>query len=187
MEQVWRELGANKVQERYVKFRDGLLGYQEPGLIVVSPLNMVPTILHELLHAAYPSWTERAVQRTTTRLWRHMSDDESLRLWVAYNAKVTRVLKPAPCFPNEDWMLYARLFYRGWLIVTLTALNVAMISRYAWGWAFLSSTALSAVWWGNSKHAAHVPNRWAGPCYALGAGAGCVTGMMLGKLLYYLT
>ena len=75
------------------------------------------------------------------------------------------------------------LFFRGWLIVTLTALNIVMLSRSQYFGAFLTSTALSAVWWVNAKHAAYTPGFWPGACYAFGAGTGCVTGLMIGALL----
>jgi hypothetical protein len=73
-----------------------------------------------------------------------------------------------------------RLAARGWLIVSLTALNVSQIAAHHYSSAFVVGTAISLVWFGNSRHAAHsdAPGaRWA---YALGAGLGTLTGMYLG-------
>ncbi len=77
-------------------------------------------------------------------------------------------------------MKLARLFGRGWLIVSLTSLNVVQIAQHHYGSAFVVGTAISLVWFGNSRHAAHsevAGARWA---YALGAGLGTITGMYFG-------
>jgi hypothetical protein len=80
-------------------------------------------------------------------------------------------------------MICLRLFFRGWLIVTLTSLNVTQIAAGNWWTAFATSMALSACWWQNS-HAAAIDGSWrAGAFYAVGAGAGCCTGMLIGALL----
>jgi hypothetical protein len=95
LEQVWREVGGNRLEERWIQDTHGWLGYQETGKVVISPMNMIPTLLHELLHAARPRLTERGIDRLTTVLWRSMSDAECMRLWDGYNAKVVRISKPA--------------------------------------------------------------------------------------------
>ena len=94
LEKVWRELGENRVEERWVRDSGGWLGYQERGKIVVSPLNMVQTLLHELLHAAFPNLTETGIARKTTALWTRMTDEEAMRIWEAYNAKCIRIRRP---------------------------------------------------------------------------------------------
>lgn len=70
------------------------------------------------------------------------------------------------------------------MIVTLTAANVAQIAARHWGGAFLGGFAISFVWWGNSRGAAHTEVRFARECYALGAGCGTVCGMLLARLVY---
>lgn len=94
LEQVWHQLGANRIEERWISDRHGWLGYQEPGKLVISPLNMVPTIIHEALHAAYPRWSEVGVQRGTTVLWDSLADDEAYRIYDAYGRKVVRIARP---------------------------------------------------------------------------------------------
>ena len=94
MESVWLEVGRNRIEERWIADRHGWLGYQEPGKLVISPLNLVQTIIHEALHAAHPTWTERGVERATTRVWRELTDDDARRLYLAYAEKVTRIAKP---------------------------------------------------------------------------------------------
>ena len=94
LERVHFQLGANRIEERWITHKHGWYGYQEPGLIVVSGLTAVPTIIHEALHAAYPAWTERGVARSTTALFDSLTDDESYRIYDAYGRKVKRVGKP---------------------------------------------------------------------------------------------
>lgn len=81
-------------------------------------------------------------------------------------------------------MSHLRVFGQGLLIVTLTAVNVGQIAGQHWGGAFLGGCAISFVWWGNSRGAAHSDVRFGRECYALGAGAGTVFGMLLVRLVY---
>lgn len=72
-------------------------------------------------------------------------------------------------------------FGRGLLIVALVAWNTRHIAALDYSAALLTGTAVSAVWWTNSKQAAVsiVPGaRWA---YAVGAGIGTLIGMWLGR------
>lgn len=94
LEHVWRELGANQIEERWIRDRHGWLGYQEAGKLVISPLNLVQTLIHEALHAAKPGWTERGVARAERALWKSLTDDECYRLYLAYAAKVKRINRP---------------------------------------------------------------------------------------------
>lgn len=81
-------------------------------------------------------------------------------------------------------MTHVAIFLRGFLIVTLTAANVAQIARGHYGGAFLGGTAISFVWWGNSRGAARSKARFARECYALGAGFGTLCGMLLVRWFY---
>ena len=76
---------------------------------------------------------------------------------------------------------HARLFGRGFLIVTLTAFNVTCISHQQYWWALVGGFGISFVWFGNSRHAAHTELRWAREVYAAGAALGTVCGMWLGR------
>ena len=75
-----------------------------------------------------------------------------------------------------------RLFLRGFGIVSLTAANVREISQGHYGAAFVVGTAISLVWWFNSKSASRSDSWRDSLVYALGAGAGTVTGMFLSGL-----
>lgn len=81
-------------------------------------------------------------------------------------------------------MTHLRIFLRGFLIVTLTAANVGQISARHWGGAFLGGCAISFVWFGNSRTAASTTARFGRECYALGAGCGTLTGMLLVRWFY---
>jgi hypothetical protein len=76
-----------------------------------------------------------------------------------------------------------RLFLRGWLIVTLTALNVSQIAHGRYAGAFVCGTAISAVWWANAGSASDDRSWRAGAAYALGAGCGTLTGMVLARFI----
>lgn len=76
------------------------------------------------------------------------------------------------------------VFWRGLLIVTLTASNVAQIAGQHWVGAFVNGAAISWVWWRNSHQAAHSQARYGQACYALGAGIGTVLGMWIIQRVY---
>jgi hypothetical protein len=75
---------------------------------------------------------------------------------------------------------YALIFWRGWLIVTLTAMNVRQIAGGHYLHAFIVGFGISLVWWFNSRNAAKSELVGAGLVYAIGAGLGTLTGMYLG-------
>lgn len=79
--------------------------------------------------------------------------------------------------------LYAPIFTRAALQVSLVACNVVNISRGSYGWAFLTGFAISYVWWRNSRTAAFSDAPYGQLVYAAGAGTGTVIGMIVGKLL----
>lgn len=78
-------------------------------------------------------------------------------------------------------MRHARLFARGFVIVTLTAFNVKSISHGAYLQALVGGFGISFVWFGNSRTAAHSDVRFAREVYAAGAALGTVFGMWLGR------
>lgn len=79
---------------------------------------------------------------------------------------------------------YARIFWRGFLIVALTAANVTQISGGHYSGAFVIGCAISWVWWRNANAAAHRDKRGAGCVYGLGAGIGTLVGMGLTRWWY---
>lgn len=80
-------------------------------------------------------------------------------------------------------MAYLALFGRAFAIVTLTAVNVVNVAHGRYGWAFVTGWGISAVWWANSRTAAHSPLRGAWLAYSLGAGCGTCVGMAIGARL----
>ena len=78
-------------------------------------------------------------------------------------------------------MTQLRLFWRGFLIVALTAFNVTNIARGQFGLAFAGGFGISFVWWTNSQNAAHNHARFAREAYALGAALGTVFGMWVAR------
>lgn len=98
---VYQQLGANRLHQRWItpvrtgQYEQSIEGLAwSDGIITISPYPLVPTIIHEALHRAYPQWSERAVQQATTYLERRMSDDEMRALYDAFAAKV-RVIRAA--------------------------------------------------------------------------------------------
>lgn len=75
-------------------------------------------------------------------------------------------------------------FGRGFLIVMLTAANVAQIASRHYGGAFCCGFAISWVWWRNAKGAAHDRVPYLRECYALGAGCGTVAGILIVRAIY---
>jgi hypothetical protein len=94
LERVHHALGANALRERWIEDKHGVEGLAEPGVITISPLGLVETILHESLHRAHPEWAEVTIQRTTSYLWHRISDDDARRVYDTYAAKVKRMKRP---------------------------------------------------------------------------------------------
>jgi hypothetical protein len=83
-----------------------------------------------------------------------------------------------------NWREYGQIFTRGFTIVFLTATNVYQVSHAHYLGAFVVGFLISAVWWSNARKSNRSELPLAGPCYALGAGAGTVVGMVLSTLFY---
>ena len=80
-------------------------------------------------------------------------------------------------------VIYAVLFGRAFLQVSLVAANVAQIAAGHYGGAFVVGCAISCLWFVNAKSAALSTGPGATAAYTLGAGCGTVTGMFLSRLL----
>lgn len=76
------------------------------------------------------------------------------------------------------------LFLRGWLMVSLVSANTVQIAQGRYLGAFVVGFAISALWWTNSGSSGRSKDWRDGPCYALGAAAGTVTGMLVTRWWY---
>lgn len=83
-----------KVVERYLPktAASRVYGYTFPdGHIEVNAVqSIVDTVIHELLHSLYPTYSESQVKRLTTRLVRQMTDEEILAFYAAYRTRLSR-------------------------------------------------------------------------------------------------
>ncbi len=71
------------------------------------------------------------------------------------------------------------LFLRGWLMVSLVALNTVQISHGRYVSAAVVGFCISWLWWANSSKG-RCDARGAGIVYALGAALGTLTGIWIG-------
>jgi len=78
---------------------------------------------------------------------------------------------------------YGVVFFRAWLIVMFTAMNVTFISRANWVMMFLTGFAISFTWWWNSRTAAHSELPYGGWLYGVGAATGTVMGAWIARLI----
>lgn len=80
--------------------------------------------------------------------------------------------------------LRAATFSRGFALVACTAANVRQIASGHYGGAFVLGCAISWLWFRNARGAAHDSVPYLRECYALGAGCGTITGMLLMRAVY---
>lgn len=84
-------MGRTNIIEGYVN-TDGE-GWMTEGLqwgnsILINPVpNMVHLILHEMLHAIRPDWSESSVRQHATKLLRSLTDDEKVAIYNLYEAR----------------------------------------------------------------------------------------------------
>jgi hypothetical protein len=79
---------------------------------------------------------------------------------------------------------YARIFFRGFSIVTLTAMNTVQIAAMDNLGAYAVGFGISWVWFTNARAAAHTDLPHAREVYALGAACGTVVGMNVAAFLH---
>lgn len=90
-------------------------------------------------------------------------------------------LSPIPrTYSNCTVLLH--VWWRAFSIVSVTALNVVMVSGGYYRAAFWTGGLLSFIWWSNTRTASACEVRGSQLAYAFGAGCGTVTGMVLGML-----
>ena len=94
MEKVYLQLGANELRERWIDDKHGVLGLAEPGVITVSLAALVPIIIHEALHRAYPESSERAIDAMTSYAYNRMNDDDCKRIIAVWSSKSKRIKRP---------------------------------------------------------------------------------------------
>ena len=67
----------------------------ENGEITVNPsVNVVDTLIHELLHRRFPRWSEDRVRLETWRIMKHMSDADIAAWYRKYKRMAKRKTKP---------------------------------------------------------------------------------------------
>jgi hypothetical protein len=62
----------------------GLCDYGTGAVHIDQRPGVVEVLIHELLHARYPSWSERRVDREAVRLLSSMSEADVARWWRVY-------------------------------------------------------------------------------------------------------
>jgi hypothetical protein len=93
MVRVWAELGAGRIREGWISDPGAFVAGQceATGHITINPMiDVVDTLLHEILHRLYPAWSEAYVKRTTTYLLRRMTDGEIQTFYAEYERRVRR-------------------------------------------------------------------------------------------------
>lgn len=67
---------------------------EQPTHVMVNPVpSTLDTVIHEVLHALHPTWTERGVRRKTKALMSQMNDDEIQTVWGIYQERLQRERK----------------------------------------------------------------------------------------------
>lgn len=90
---VWAEIGSGRITEAFIRdrkaFTDGF--YNGNGHITINPVHQtIDTLIHEILHRAFPAWSEAYVRRTTTYLRRRMSDEEVQAMYAEFQKRAKR-------------------------------------------------------------------------------------------------
>ncbi len=85
-------MGEVEFQEQWIEPYSGkdVYGLWTPdGVITINPIpHIVDTIIHELLHEAYPDWSERAVYSMTGKLMKQLTSEEMQTIYEEYRRKV---------------------------------------------------------------------------------------------------
>ena len=94
---VWAELGSGRITEAFIAHRDSFVDghYNGHGHITVNPVHQtIDTLIHEILHRAFPAWSETYVRRTTTYLRKRMSDEELQAMYAEYTKRAKKRKRP---------------------------------------------------------------------------------------------
>lgn len=92
--EVLAYLGAGRIEARQLLDEDApedvrIYGVCESGVsgrtvTIDEGEHIVETLLHEILHAVRPQWTEQGVRRRTTQLYRQLSQAERAAIYACY-------------------------------------------------------------------------------------------------------
>lgn len=92
---VLAELGAGRISEDFIRSESSnyiVEGLCEGRHVTVNPVPaIVDTLLHELIHRARPSWTERTVRSRTKRLVGMLTVAEQEAIYAVYQRVVVKV------------------------------------------------------------------------------------------------
>jgi len=99
------ELSNGRIYEATLVTDDGahLLGIcdYEKGTITIDPkVAIVSTLLHELIHRKYPSWTERSVRRAENRMMALLSPHD-IQTWYRRYKRAVKKRRPQDAIEYE--------------------------------------------------------------------------------------
>jgi hypothetical protein len=105
LERVWHAVGANRIEVRWIAPAPTTRRCEEVSIeglacgstIIVSPIILTRTLIHEALHRANPGWDEGTIEKHTTYLYTRLSDEEARRLYTAMANKAVYIDRPIPC------------------------------------------------------------------------------------------
>lgn len=85
-------LGSGHISEAWIKDNDQFVHGETVGKhITVNPaIDVVDTVIHEILHVLEPEWHENYVRRTTTYLLRRMSDEQIQAVYAEYQQRAKK-------------------------------------------------------------------------------------------------
>lgn len=93
LQRVISRLARVKVREQYITRGKGEVAVygmlQGADDITINPVpGIVETVIHEVLHALNPKWSETTVERLTTRLFRELTEDEMRLIYGIYRERL---------------------------------------------------------------------------------------------------
>lgn len=99
------EFAKGRIYEATMVTDDGahLMGMCDPnnGAIAVDPkVLIVSTLLHELIHRRYPTWSERRVRYWEKRALQHLSQHD-LQVWYRRYRRAVRKRRPMDALDYE--------------------------------------------------------------------------------------
>lgn len=88
---VMARIGDASFKEEYIPRESGrdIYGLQLGNEITVNPLpHVVDTVIHEILHALFPAYSEQAIRSLTGKLCKRLSNDEIQTIYEEYRKRV---------------------------------------------------------------------------------------------------
>lgn len=99
VQEILEGLRTVSIAERYVPMTRREIVYGEciGSAITVNPVPaIVESVIHEVLHALHPSWSERTVRAQTTRTFLRLSDQEMRQIYRLYRRRTRRRTSTTP-------------------------------------------------------------------------------------------